>query len=94
MSTFLLQKPSLEDIHSKTVRLIGQCQDLGSLSSGNLVIAIADLQEGLVAADVLRAYNYADDEVMSVSVSGSDLVFDSSTALTATKLVEIIIRLK
>ena len=85
--------PKLQDVSQLRQLLVGAASDLGTISSGNLLIAAADIKPNFAASDVVHAKNETLGELLSASVSGSDLVLDGATAITAGHVITIVIKL-
>ena len=90
---YKLKSAALQDLQTKTVRLTAKAGDLGTISSGNLVIPAADLNSALVAADFLVANNLSAAEPCTVTLGSGNFTLDSTTAITASSLIDIVIKL-
>lgn len=91
---YQVKSQKLQDVMSKTVRLTAKAGDLGSVAANVLTIPLADLSaDAIEASDVLKASNLSEDTEATPSISGSNLLI-TDTALVATDIVDIVIRLK
>ena len=54
---YKVASPKLQDIQTKTVEIYATAGELGTISSGNLQISVADIQSGLESSDVIVATN-------------------------------------
>jgi hypothetical protein len=91
---YQVKSQKLQDSMAKTVRLTAPAQDLGSVASNVLTIALADLSaDAIAASDVLRAHNLTDDSACTPAISGSNLTI-TDAALAATDIIDLVIKLK
>lgn len=91
---YKLKSAKLQDIVTKTEQLFAKAADLGTISSGNLLIPFADIKPGLVAADILVAKNLTEAEDLTPSISGENLVLTKTTEdVVAAAVIQLVIKL-
>jgi hypothetical protein len=90
---YKVKSANLQDIQTKTIEIFATAQELGSLSSGNLLIPAADIASGLSAGQVFKATNLTLSEELSPSIVSTDLSLDGSSAISASNKIHLIIKL-
>jgi hypothetical protein len=90
---YKVKSPKFQDIITKTVRITAAAGDLGTISGANLVISAADIHADLATADVLVATNVSAGETCTHVVASGDLTIDSTTAITAASIIDLVIKL-
>ena len=92
---YKVNSPKLQDIETKTVELYATAAELGELDSGNLEIAVADIQSDLEATDVIVATNLSiSSEALTPTVTDGVLTLDGTSAISAANKIHLVIRLK
>lgn len=82
-----------QDIETKTVRITATAAELGAVAATTITIPLSDINEDIVAADVLVANNLTDGTAATPSIVGTDLVL-TDVAIAASDLFDLVIRLK
>lgn len=91
---YQVKSSKLQDILAKTVRLTGKASELGSVAANVITIPLADLSaDAIEASDVLVANNLSEATASTPAISGSNLTI-TDTAIAASDLMDIVIRLK
>lgn len=93
---YQVKSQKLQDLQVKTVRLTAEAQELGVINAlaTTITIPLADFSsDAIVAADVKVAKNLTDVTTVIPSIVGSNLVL-TGTAIAATDLIDLVIRLK
>jgi hypothetical protein len=94
MEKYSIASQKLQDIAIKTVRLTAKAGELGAVTATTITIPLADISsDAIAAADVLVANNITEDTAAVASISGTNLVL-TDTAIAATDLIDLVIRLK
>jgi hypothetical protein len=90
-------KPSLQDIQTKSVRLVAKVQELGAFTTTVITIPLADLSDTAIeVGDVHVCNNVTDATVAVPTIVGSNLLLTAGGATTfaATDIIDLAIRLK
>ena len=95
---YQVKSQKLQDLQVKTVRLTAEAQELGVINAlaTTITIPLADLSsDAIEASDVKVAKNLTDvtTVIPSISIDGLNLVL-TGTAIAATDLIDLVIRLK
>ena len=90
---YKVKSASLQDIQTKTIEIFATAAELGSLSSGNLLIPVSDIASSLAASQVFKATNLSLSEELTPSIVSTDLSLDGSSAISASNKIHLIIKL-
>jgi hypothetical protein len=89
---YKLVSPKLQDLVTRAETIVAAASELGTISSGNLLIPAADIKSGLVAGDVIHAKNETLGELLTPTISGANLSLDGSSAITAGHVITVIVK--
>jgi hypothetical protein len=91
---YKVASPKLQDIQTKTVRVTAKASELGTVTATTITIPLSAISAvAIEASDVLVAKNLTDSTAATPSIVGSNLVL-TDTAIAATDLFDLVIRLK
>lgn len=89
---YKVSSPKLQDLVTRAETMVAAASELGTLSSGNLLVPAADIKPGLVAADVIHAKNETLGELLTPTISGANLSLDGSTAIIAAHVITLVVK--
>jgi hypothetical protein len=89
---YKVSSPKLQDLVTRAETIVAAASELGTISSGNLLVPAADIKAGLVAGDVLHAKNETLGELLTPTISGANLSLDGATAITAGHVITLVVK--
>lgn len=89
---YKVKSPKLQDLVTRAETIVAAASELGTITAGNVLIPADDIKSGLVAGDVLHAKNETLGELLTATISGSDLSLDGATAITAGHVITLVVK--
>jgi len=89
---YKVRSPKLQDLVTRAETIVCAASELGTISSGNLLVPAADIKPGLVAGDVIHAKNETLGELLTATISGDNLSLDGSTSITAGHVITLVVK--
>jgi hypothetical protein len=84
--------PKLQDLVTRAETIVAAASDLGSISSGNVLIDANEFKSNLAASDVIYARNETLNELLTATVSANVLTLDGSSAILAAHVITIVVK--